>query len=189
MKRLDVDRKWPSIRDVTVKVWNALQPVLDRAAVIHTDGYRVIHVNIKLMKKCDVACSCPEPPLPRVHTDIKWSDDSCRYPDFSHGWLWTAIPRVTVESRYHDSWKSSWIMLMYLCGEMETCLYVVIFTCFQWWMALWGKHVFHPRLSFNTTKLKLPWISSYFLRGLQSSLLSVAGAFTSKVKRMHTRTE
>lgn len=47
------------------------------SALIPTSSCGVIHDNIRQMKKRDVASCCLEPSPPRVHTDIKWSDDNC----------------------------------------------------------------------------------------------------------------
>lgn len=118
-----------SIRVAVVKC-DAARAVegLWRTALIHTSSCRVIHDNIKQMRKCDVACSWLEPSLLRVHTDIKWSDGLSAVETsavFSHShWLWTAIPQecqssvvnVTDEEAAESCWHVG--LHQHICSYM-----------------------------------------------------------------------
>lgn len=125
-----VNNTWNTSIRVAVVKCDAARAVegLWRTALIHTSSCRVIHDNIKQMRKCDVACSWLEPSLLRVHTDIKWSDGLSAVETsavFSHSrWLWTAIPQeyqssvvnVTDEEAAESCWHVG--LHQHICSYM-----------------------------------------------------------------------
>lgn len=120
------------------RIWTAFPAVNflaahSAAAVIHSSSCRNVHDNIKQMKKCDVACSCLEPSLSRVHTDIKWSDDNCQLANQAAD-IWTLLDvnrnnsRGKVKGHYY-SWKTA-ESYWYVDVEMYINIYIVMFICF-----------------------------------------------------------
>lgn len=114
------------------------------SALIPTSGCGVIHDHIRQMKKRDVARCCLEPSPPRVHTDIKWSDDNCQLRVSCR----LALLAVNNNTSKHNSRVSlPWQLkkqlnyvdiLMWRHGGIliYISIYVVRIICFQWAMIL-----------------------------------------------------